>query len=80
MKLFNLAVKLLFLCALLPTVVGLLCIVVLFLSAFLLHYVYCFTVLCVLLSSVARLLARSQYPEGPVTGHLDTGFSWFSCV
>jgi len=28
----------------------------------------------------ARLLARSQYPEGPVTGHLDTGFSWFSCV
>ena len=26
------------------------------------------------------LLARSQYPEGPATGHLDTGFSWFSCV
>ena len=25
----------------------------------------------------ARLLARSQYPEGPATGHLDTGFSWF---
>jgi hypothetical protein len=23
----------------------------------------------------ACLLARSQYPEGPATGHLDTGFS-----
>ena len=22
------------------------------------------------------LLARSQYSEGPATGHLDTGFSW----
>jgi len=22
----------------------------------------------------AGLLARSQYPEGPATGHLDTGF------
>ena len=28
----------------------------------------------------AGLLARSQYPEGPVTGHLDTGFSLFPCV
>ena len=26
------------------------------------------------------LLATSQYPEGPATGHLDTGFSWFPCV
>ena len=25
----------------------------------------------------AGLLARSQYPEGPATGHLDTGFSFF---
>ena len=46
-------------------------------------------VLCVLLSCVyllyrlgiavftldAGLLARSRYPEGPATGHLDTGFS-----
>jgi hypothetical protein len=23
-----------------------------------------------------RMLARSQYPEGPTTGHLGTGFSW----
>jgi len=26
------------------------------------------------------LLARSHYSEGPATGHLDTGFSWFPCV
>ena len=51
-------------------------------------------VLCVLLSYVyllycvgiafftldAGLLARSQYSEGPATGHLDIGFSWFPCV
>ena len=37
-------------------------------------------VLLCLYSLVARLLARSQYPEGPATGHLDTGFSWFPCV
>ena len=52
-------------------------------------------VLCVLLSYVyllyyvgivffftldAGLLTRSQYSEGPATGHLDTGFSWFPCV
>ena len=28
----------------------------------------------VLHTSVAGLLARSQYPEGPATGHLGTGF------
>jgi hypothetical protein len=28
----------------------------------------------------AGLLARSQYLEGPATGHLGTGFSWFPCV
>jgi hypothetical protein len=28
----------------------------------------------------AELLARSQFSEGPATGHLDTGFSWFPCV
>jgi len=55
----------------------------------------CLVVLCVLLSSHvyllycvciagftldAGLLARSQYSEGPATGHLDTGFSWFPCA
>ena len=41
----------------------------------------CCTV-CVLLFFTldAGLLARSQYPEGPATGHLDTGFSRFPCV
>ena len=28
----------------------------------------------------AGLLARSQYSEGPATGHLDVGFSWFPCA
>ena len=28
----------------------------------------------------AGLLARGQYSEGPATGHLDAGFSWFPCV
>ena len=28
----------------------------------------------------AELLARSQYSEGPATGHLNTGFPWFPCV
>ena len=28
----------------------------------------------------AGLLAISQYSEGPATGHLDTGVSWFPCV
>ena len=41
-----------------------------------------FVVLCTYCSSTldAGLLARSQYPEGPATGHLDSGFSWFPCV
>jgi hypothetical protein len=28
----------------------------------------------------AGMLAISQYSEGPATGHLDTGFSWFLCL
>jgi hypothetical protein len=40
--------------------------------------IYC--TMCVLLTLDAGLLARSHYPEGPATGHLDTGFSWFLCV
>ena len=42
-----------------------------------------FAVLCVyccFFTLDARLLARSQYPEGPATGHLDTSFSQFPCV
>ena len=52
---------------------------VIIVCVFLLCHVYCFT-MYVLYTLVARLLARSQYPEGPATGHLSTGFSWFPCV
>jgi hypothetical protein len=37
-------------------------------------------VFVVLYCIAAGLLARSQYPEGPATGHLDTDFFWFPCV
>ena len=44
-------------------------------------YVYLLYYVCIdILTLDAGLLARSQYPEGPATGHLDTGFSWFPCV
>jgi len=52
--------------------------------------VYCFRICCttcellyVCVAGVtldAELLARSQYSEGPATGHLDKGFSWFPYV
>ena len=42
---------------------------------YMLYYVY-----IAVITLDAGLLARSQYPEGPATGHLDTGFSWFPCV
>ena len=38
------------------------------------------TLVVAVLTLDAGLLARSQYPEGAVTGHLDTGFSWFRFV
>jgi hypothetical protein len=40
----------------------------------------CCTVCISVLTLDAGLLARSQYPEGPATSYLDTGFSWFPCV
>ena len=44
-------------------------------------YVYLLYYVCIdILTLDAGLLARSQYPEGPATGHLDRGFSWFPCV
>jgi len=48
-----------------------------FVSSCVLFYCVCIAVLHTL---VAGLLARSQYPEGPATGHLDASFSWFPCV
>ena len=53
------------------------CIVVVVLCV-LSSYVYLWALLFFTLD--VGLLARSQYSEGPATGHLDTGFSWFPCV
>jgi len=51
------------------------------LCVFVVSYVYwLYYVRIAVLTLDAGLLARSQYPEGPATGHLDTGFSWFRCV
>ena len=56
------------------------CIVVI-LCVFVVPYVYLLYYVCItVLTLDAGLLARSQYLEGPATGHLDTGFSWFPCV
>ena len=56
------------------------CIVVV-LCVLLSSYAYLLYYVCIVVFTLdARLLARSQYPEGPATGHLDTGFSWFPCV
>jgi hypothetical protein len=59
-----------------------------FLCVFVVSHVYffvllmciCCTVCIAVLTLDAGLLARSQYPEGPVISHLNTGFSWFPCV
>jgi len=37
-------------------------------------------IICCFCTLDAGLLARSQYSEGPATGHLDTDFSWFPSV
>ena len=59
----------------------LVCIVVVFLSVLLSAYVYLLYYVCIAVFTLdAGLLARSQYSEGPATGHLDTDFSWFPCV
>ena len=56
-------------------------IVVVVLCVLLLSYVYLLYYVCIAIFTLdTGLLARSQYSEGPATGHLDTGFSWFPCV
>jgi len=58
-----------------------LCIVVVVLCVFLSSYVYFLYYMCIADFNLdAGLLATSQYSEGPATGHLDTGFSWFPCA
>ena len=48
------------------------------LYVFVVPYVYLLYYVCIaVLTLDAGLLAKSQYPDGPATGHLDTGFSWF---
>jgi hypothetical protein len=66
-------------CYLIALVFCVLCyyLVYIFVTSCVLFYCMC---IAVLHTVVAGLLARSQYPEGPATGHLDTGFSWFPCV
>jgi len=45
------------------------------------YYVYLLYYVCIAVFTLdAGLLARSQYSEGPATGHRDTGFSWFLCA
>ena len=68
----------LFVCALLLTVVGP-CVFSYYLMLIFINLCVLFYYVCIafLQTLVAGLLARSQYLEGPVTGHLDTCFSWF---
>jgi len=59
----------------------LVCNFVVVLCVLLSSYVYFLYYVCIAVFTLdAGLLARSQYSEGPATGHLDTGFSWFSCA
>ena len=59
----------------------LLCTVVVVLYVLLSSYVYLlYYVYIAVFILDAGLLARSQYSEGPATGHNDKGFSWFPCV
>jgi len=63
-------------------VVVVLCVLLLLFCVFCCHLMCICCTICVLLFFTldAGLQARSQYSEGPVTGHLDTGFSWFPCA
>ena len=59
----------------------LVCIVVVVLCVLLSSYVCLLYCVCIAVFTLdAGLLVRSQYSEGPATGHLDTGFSCFPCV
>ena len=52
-----------------------LCVFVVSYEYLLYAYVHLLYYVCIdILTLDAGLLARSKYPEGPATGHLDTGF------
>jgi len=58
-----------------------LCIVVVVLLVLLSSYVYLLHFVCIACFFLdVGMLARIQYSEGPATGHLNTGFSWFPFV
>ena len=63
-------------------VVVVLCVLLLVvLCVLLLSYMYLLYYVCIAIFTLdAGLLSGSHYSEGPATGHLDTGFSWFPCV
>jgi len=63
-------------------VVDVLCVLLLVVLCVLLaSYVYFLHYMCIAVFTLdAGLLVRSQYSEGPATGHFDTGFSCFPCV
>jgi hypothetical protein len=80
---YFLPLVLLFLCALLLTVVGpfvywVIILECVFVTSCVLFY--CTVCTAVLHTLVSGLLAISRFPEGPATGDLGTGFSWFPCV
>ena len=56
------------------------CIVVVVLCVLLSSSVCLLYYVCIAFNLDTRLLAINQYSEGPATGHLDTGFSWFPCA
>jgi hypothetical protein len=50
-----------------------------FLCVFVVSYVYLLYYVCIFAPTLdAGLLTKSQYPEGPATGHFDTGFLDFT--
>jgi len=62
-------------------VVVVLCVLLLVVLCVFLSYVYLLYYVCIAVFTLGTgLLTRSQYSEGPATGHLDTGFSSFPCT
>jgi len=78
---FNICTCCILRCLVCIVVSCLVCIAVVDLCVLLSSYVYLLYYVCITVFTLdAGLLARSQYSEGPATGHLDTSFSWFPCV